>query len=177
MGFLPPDTATWPSPLNGTSASVTEFKLMVAFMIPVGGHGGDQEPQLQLGPSVSGSSSWDSWTKLIIERLQPALGASPGGVAHLATERDDARLRTDRGERLAECQPGGHLSALLVAGQAHLAAGPALDRSALRPRPADHKVAFPAELGDGPLGHLRRERPAMPAFAVFDLGEPAPLPG
>jgi hypothetical protein len=64
--------------LNGTSASVTEFKLMVAFMIPLGGHGGDQEPRLQLGPSVSGSSSWDSWTKLIIERLQPALGASPG---------------------------------------------------------------------------------------------------
>src|SRR6516225_11374481 len=63
MGFLPPDTATWPSPLNGTSASVTEFKLMVAFMPPVGGHGGDQEPWLQLGPSVSGSSSWDSWTK------------------------------------------------------------------------------------------------------------------
>src|SRR6516164_866899 len=61
MGFLPPDTATWPSPLNGTSASVTEFKLMVAFMIPVGGHGGDQEPRLQSGPSISGSSSWDSW--------------------------------------------------------------------------------------------------------------------
>jgi len=47
MGFLPPDTATWPSPLNGTSASVTEFKLMVAFRIPLGGHGGDQEPRLQ----------------------------------------------------------------------------------------------------------------------------------
>jgi len=45
MGFLPPDTATWPSPLNGTSAGVTGFKLMVVFMIPVGGHGGDQEPE------------------------------------------------------------------------------------------------------------------------------------
>src|SRR5215469_6998704 len=78
MGLLPPDIATWPSPLNGTSASVTEFKLMVAFMIPVGGHGGDQEPRLQSGPSVSGSRSRDSWTTLIIERLQPAPGASPG---------------------------------------------------------------------------------------------------
>jgi hypothetical protein len=50
MGFLPPDTATWPSPLNGTSASVTEFNLMVSFVTPVGGHGGDREPRLQLGP-------------------------------------------------------------------------------------------------------------------------------
>jgi hypothetical protein len=34
--------------LNGTFASVTEFKLMVAFMIPVGEHCSDQEPRLQL---------------------------------------------------------------------------------------------------------------------------------
>ena len=46
-GFRLPDTATWPSPLTGTSASVTEFNLMVAFMTRVGGHGGDQEPRLQ----------------------------------------------------------------------------------------------------------------------------------
>jgi hypothetical protein len=45
MGSLPPDTATWPSGLNGTPASVTKVKLMVAFMIPVRGHGGDQEPR------------------------------------------------------------------------------------------------------------------------------------
>src|SRR5215469_6971183 len=62
-------------------------------------------------------------------------------------------------------------------GQAHFAGGPGPGHSSLRPRAADSEATLPAELDDGPPGHLRGQRPAMPALAVFDLGEPAALSG
>jgi hypothetical protein len=40
-----------------------------------------------------------------------------------------------------------------------------------KPRPADRHVRLPAQLDDGPLGHLRGQRSAVPALAIFDLGE------
>ena len=39
------------------------------------------------------------------------------------------------------------------------------------------RLAFPAELDDRPLGHLRWERLAVPALPVLDLGEAAALDG
>ena len=45
----------------------------------------------------------------------------------------------------------------------------------LRARAAQHQVADAAELGDRPVGHVRREGPAVPAFLILDLGEPAAL--
>jgi hypothetical protein len=38
-------------------------------------------------------------------------------------------------------------------------------------------VALAAKLDDGSFGHFRRERPAVPAFSVLDLGEAAALAG
>ena len=38
-------------------------------------------------------------------------------------------------------------------------------------------MPFPAQLDDGPLGHFRGQRPAVPALAILDLGEPAALEG
>ena len=108
-------------------------------------------------------------------RLGELLGV--GGVAHLPVEGDDVAAGADRGQRLAEGQPGGDLGTQLVAGQAHLAAGPDPGGPGLRPRPADREVPFAAQLGDGPLGHFRGQRPAVPALAVLDLGEPAALDG
>ena len=100
-----------------------------------------------------------------------------GGVAHLPVEGDDIAAGADRGQRLAEGQPGGDLGAQLVAGQAHLAAGPGPGGPAVGPRSADREVPLPAQLDDGPLGHFRGQRPAVPALAVLDLGEPAALEG
>ena len=45
------------------------------------------------------------------------------------------------------------------------------------PRPADGQVPLAAQFGDGALGHVRRERPAVPAVLVLDLGEAAALDG
>ena len=100
-----------------------------------------------------------------------------GGVAHLPIQGHHVAAGADRGERLAEGQPGGDLGTQLIAGQAHLAAGPDPGGPGLRPRPADREVPLPAQLDDGPLGHLRRQRPAVPALAVLHLGEPAALTG
>ncbi len=100
-----------------------------------------------------------------------------GGVAHLPVEGDDVAAGADRGQRLAEGQPGGDFGAELVAGQAHFAAGPDPGGGRLRPRPGDRDVAFPAQLDDGPLGHFRGQRPAVPALAVLHLGEPLSLEG
>ena len=99
------------------------------------------------------------------------------GVVHLPVQGGDAAAGADRGQRLAEGQPGGDLGAQLVAGQAHLAVGPGPGRSALGPQAGDHYVTFAAELEDGALGHLRGQRPAAPALAVLDLGEPVALAG
>jgi hypothetical protein len=40
-----------------------------------------------------------------------------------------------------------------------------------RHRPADDQVAHAAQLRDRPVGHVRRERLAVPVGAVLDLGE------
>ena len=100
-----------------------------------------------------------------------------GGVAHLPIQGHHVAAGADRRERLAEGQPGGDLGTQLIAGQAHLAAGPDPRRGGLRPRPADHQVPLPAQLDDGPLGHLRRQRPAVPALAVLHLRKPLSLEG
>src|SRR5208283_2203526 len=41
----------------------------------------------------------------------------------------------------------------------------------------DEQVALAAEFDDGPLGHLRRQRLAVPVLAVLDLGEAVALEG
>ena len=99
------------------------------------------------------------------------------GVADLPVEGDDVRTGADRGQRLAECQPGGDLGAHLVTGQLDLAAWPGPDRSVRRPWPADCQVTFTAQLDDGSFGHLRWQGLAVPALAVFDFVEAAALAG
>ena len=109
-------------------------------------------------------------------RLGEVLGV--GGVAHLPVEGDDVAAGADRGQRLAEGLPGGDLGAQLVAGQAHLAdwaADPGCPASGSGPLTVE--VPFPAQLDDGPLGHFRGQRLAVPVLAVLDLGEPAALTG
>ena len=98
-------------------------------------------------------------------------------VAHLPVEHDDVAACADRGQRLAEGQPGGDLGAQFIAGQAHLAVGPGPGGPGLRRQPDDRDLAFPAQLDDGPLSHVRGQRPAVPALAVLDLVEPAALAG
>src|SRR5204863_9248038 len=111
--------------------------------------------------------------------LRMGLGEVLGvrGVAYLPVQGDDVRTGADRGQRLAEGQPGGHLVARFVAGQRYLAVAPTPGGPALRPRPADREMALAAQLDNRPLGHLGGQRPAVPALAVLALTEPAALAG
>jgi hypothetical protein len=75
----------------------------------------------------------------------------------------------------------GHLVADGVPGQGRVGPDrrelPVRGRGGGGERAADHQVADAAELGDRAGGHVRRERLAVPAVAVLDLGEPLALDG
>ena len=109
--------------------------------------------------------------------MRPGELVGEGRVADLAVHRDDVRARAERGERIPVGLARGHLLAALEPGQLDL--GAAVSRrprgGLLRHRAADDQVALAAELDDGPFGHLRRERLAVPALPVLDLGEAAAL--
>jgi hypothetical protein len=117
------------------------------------------------------------------EHLEVALGMRlgevlrVGGVVHLPVQGDHVAAGANGSQRRTEGPPGGDLGARLVTRQAHLAAGPDPGGPAFRLRPVDDEVALAAQLGDGPLSHLRGQRPAVPALTVLDLGEPAALAG
>src|SRR5262249_14180442 len=84
-------------------------------------------------------------------------------------------------KRVTVSLPGGHLLAHGVLRCPVAACGPGWlafsSRNRLRARTAHHQVAAAAEFGDRPLGHVRRERPAVPAFFVLDFGKPPALDG
>ena len=103
-----------------------------------------------------------------------------GGVLDLAIQCHDLRVTGAQGnQRVPVGLAGGHLVAdgvlrrcrASVCWRGRLVAG----GNRLRARAAQHQVADAAELGDRPVGHVRREGPAVPAFLILDLGEPAAL--
>ena len=118
--------------------------------------------------------------------LEVALGillrelVGEGRVAHLAVHRDDIGAGTERGQRLAVGLAGCDLVPDGVDRERHHDAGVrcATGRPGLvRSRTAHDEVPFPAQFDDRSLGHLRRERLAVPALPVLDLGEAAALDG
>jgi len=102
-----------------------------------------------------------------------------GRVADLAVHRHHVVTRAERGERLPVGLAGGHVLAAVVDRRLDLGPGPVEPGgSGLGwPRAADGKVSLAAELDDGPFGHVGRERPAVPALPVLDLGEASALAG
>src|ERR1700690_1036710 len=84
---------------------------------------------------------------------------------------------SERGERSPVCLAGGHLLAELVSRQLNVGAvGRGRYACRLfRQRTADEEVTLAAELDDGAFGHLVRQRLAVPALPVLDLGEAAAL--
>ena len=117
------------------------------------------------------------------EHLEVALGVHLGellsvrGVPYFAVKNDDVGAGADCGQRLPKGQPGGDFGTELVAGQLHLPAGTVSHGPLLRQRPVHSEVTFAAQFDDGPLGHLGRQRPPVPALGVFDLAKPPAFAG
>jgi hypothetical protein len=117
--------------------------------------------------------------------LEVALGilrrelVGEGRVAHFPVHRHHVAAGADRGQRVAVGLAGSDLVADGVHRQLHLGVvfvRPG-DRGRTWLRAAQEEAAFPAKLDDRALGHLRRERLAVPALPVLDLGETAALDG
>jgi hypothetical protein len=108
--------------------------------------------------------------ELLRVRVHEAVRA--GGVADLGVQGDDVGSHTNRGQRVAIGGPGRDRGASLVAGQDDrrcLARG---DRACWGGwRWGDKQIARSAQCGHGGLGQLERKWFAVPAVAVFDLGD------
>ena len=113
------------------------------------------------------------------EPLRVGLGelVGVGRVRDLAVHRDHVGDRSQRQECVPVGLARGHLVLFLVGGQAHRRQRPravlALDGrgSGFGFARLDLQMADPAELLDRPFGHVRRQRLAVPAVLVLDLGE------
>ena len=108
-------------------------------------------------------------------RLRELVGV--GRVGHLAVHGHHLGHGGQRQQRVAIRLAGRHLLVLRVGGQNGFLRRrpPSRGRATLRLLRLDLEVLDPTELLDRPLGHVGRQRLAVPTVLVLDLGEPLAL--